>query len=136
MRTVRGSSAPRTRTEAIMMMAAANAATARVQSPRQRLQPRRNLMERSPKWTTQGIGDRPRRGRGGEDLLAGRFLHFNMKDLGSSKPVVLANSYAASTVGVAHFPSIPADRRAIGIARLRGCRLPIFGDNALYKTDC
>jgi hypothetical protein len=32
--------------------------------------------------------------------------------------VVLANSDLPDTVGVAHFPSIPADRRVIGIARL------------------
>jgi hypothetical protein len=35
----------------------------------------------------------------------------------SRPPVVLANSDLPDTVGVAHFPSIPADRRVIGLAR-------------------
>ena len=38
--------------------------------------------------------------------------------------VVLANSDLPDTVGVAHFPSIPADRRDIGIARLHAICLP------------
>ena len=44
-----------------------------------------------------------------------RILHFNIT---AHPTVVLANSDLADTVGVAHFPSIPADRRVIGIARL------------------
>ena len=38
--------------------------------------------------------------------------------------VVLANSDLADTVGVAHFPSIPAASRVIGIARVHNVCLP------------
>jgi hypothetical protein len=62
------------------------------------------------------------------DKVSSRNPTLNTEDLYDQKTtpltVVLANSDLADTVGVAHFPSILAASRVIGIARVHNVCLP------------